>query len=307
MHISCSAKEIVAFFRVFEMKKYKKRMKDKVVKKPNKSEEKIKINPNLLRAKVVFRRLIMILMGGIIFLFLATIIKVFASENEQVKEGREILSEIQNSQRQYSDIKAKDFQKPIDQDMANWTRNLENKLNEDVKNAKPIIEPELKITKENQELANELIENSKGIMEEALGTSSEVSNATSKSYTDFLVFASFSLGEKNLENLIKLASNYNGAVILRGFKNDSFKETAAFLSKFSTDKEGVLIDPNLFIEYQVTKVPAFVLSKPCDEGLQASCQTVFDKLTGMVSPRYALEKFSSSGELAREAKERLGR
>ena len=290
------------------MKKYKKRMKNKIVKKPNKLEEKIKINPNLMRAKIIFRRLIMILVGGVIFLFIATIIKVFASENEQVKEGREILSEIQNSQRQYSDIKAKDFQKPIDQDVANWTRNLENKLNEDVKNAKPIIEPELKITKENQELTNELIENSKGIMEEALGTSSSVSKHTKEiSYTDFLIFASFSLGEKNLENLIKLASNYNGAVILRGFKNGSFKETAAFLSKFSTDKEGILIDPNLFIEYEITKVPTFVLTKPCNEGLQASCKTVFDKLTGMVSPRYALEKFSSSGELAREAKERLGR
>ena len=288
------------------MKKYKKRMKDKVVKKPKKLEEKIKTNPNLLRAKIVFIRFIMILMGGIIFLFLATIIKVFASENEQVKEGREILSEIQNSQRQYSDIKAKDFQKPIDQVIANWTRNLENKLNEDVKNAKPIIEPELKITKENQELANELIEKSQGIINESLGISHDKVHGN-KSYTDFLIFASFSLGEKNLENLIKLASNYNGAVILRGFKNGSFKETAAFLSKFSTDKEGVLIDPNLFIEYEITKVPTFVLTKPCNEGLQASCKTVFDKLTGMVSPRYALEKFSSSGELAREAKERLGR
>ena len=46
------------------MKKYKKRMKNKIVKKPNKLEEKIKINPHLLRAKVIFRRLIMILVGG---------------------------------------------------------------------------------------------------------------------------------------------------------------------------------------------------------------------------------------------------
>ena len=288
------------------MKKYKKRMKNKIVKKPNKLEEKVKINPHLLRAKVIFRRLIMILVGGIIFLFIATIIKVFASENEQVKEGREILSEIQNNQSQNGDIKAKDFQKPIDQDMANWTRNLENKLNEDVKNAKPIIEPELTITKENQELANELIEKSQGIINESLGISHDKVHGN-KSYTDFLIFASFSLGEKNLENLIKLASNYNGAVILRGFKNGSFKETAAFLSKFSTEKEGILIDPSLFIEYEVTKVPTFVLTKPCNEGLQVSCQAIFDKLTGMVSPRYALEKFSSSGELAREAKERLGR
>ena len=80
------------------MKKYKKRMKNKIVKKPNKLEEKIKINPNLLRAKIIFRRFIIILVGGIIFLFIVTIIKVFASENEQVKAGKEILSAIQNNQ-----------------------------------------------------------------------------------------------------------------------------------------------------------------------------------------------------------------
>ncbi len=291
------------------MKKYKKRMQNKIVKKPNKLEQKAQANPKLLKARIIFRRLIMILVGGIIFIFLATMIKVFASENEQVKVGKKILSAIQNNQNLDYDMKAKDFQKPIDQDMVNWTRNLENKLNEDVKNAKPIIEPELTITKGNQELANKLLEKSHGVITESLGISQSlrVSNVTSKSYTDFLIFTSFSLGEKNLENLIKLASDYNGAVILRGFKNDSFKETAAFLSKFSTEREGVLIDPSLFTEYEITKVPTFVLTKPCNEGLQVSCKAVFDKLTGMVSPRYALEKFSISGELAREAKERLGR
>ena len=289
------------------MKKYKKRMQNKIVRKPNKLEQKAQENPKLLKARIIFRRLIMILVGGIIFIFLATMIKVFASENEQVKVGKEILSAIQSNQNLDYDMKAKDFQKPIDQDMVNWTRNLENKLNKDVKNAKPIIEPELTITKENQELAYELVENSKSVMEEALGTSKEMSKHTNESYTDFLIFTSFSLGEKNLENLIKIVSDYNGAVILRGFKNDSFKETAAFLSKFSTEREGVLIDPSLFTEYEITKVPTFVLTKPCNEGLQVSCKAVFDKLTGMVNPRYALEKFSISGELAKEAKERLGR
>jgi type-F conjugative transfer system pilin assembly protein TrbC len=285
------------------MKKYKKRM-NKIVKKPNKLEEKIKINPNLLRAKIVFRRLIMILVGGIIFLFLTTVIKGFASENEQANIAKEILSEIQSSQN--NDIKAKDFQKPINQDIANWTGNLESKLKEDAKNAKPIIEPEVKITKEHQDLANELIEKSQGMINESLNISGH-SKDNNQVSTDFLIFASFSLGEKNLENLIKLASNYNGVVILRGFKNGNIKETAAFLSKFSSDKEGILIDPNLFIECQVTKVPTFVLTKPCDQGLQVNCQAIFDKLTGMVSPRYALEKFSEKGELKEFAKERLGR
>jgi type-F conjugative transfer system pilin assembly protein TrbC len=260
-----------------------------------------------IRAKIgVTIKIVIILIVAIILTFFLIIInKLSASENEQVKAGKEILSAIQNNQNQNHDIKAKDFQRQLDNDIANWSRNLENKLNEDVKSIRPIIGPEFKITKENQEFTDALIEKSRGIINESLGVSEYPKNNDQLS-TDFLIFASFSIGEKNLENLIKLASDYNGAVILRGFKNGDFKETAAFLSKFSHEKEGILIDPNLFLEYQVTKVPTFVLTKPCDQGLEANCQTVFDKLTGMVSPRYALEKFSGSGELAIEAKERLG-
>ena len=288
------------------MKKYKKRMKNKITNKPNQVKKSIQQNPNLAKAQITFRWLIMILIGAILFVFFAIIVKVFAKENEQVRVGKEILAEIQNNQKRDTDIKVKDFQKPLNNNMANWTRNLENKLNEDAKNIKPIIEPEIKTTQEHQDLANDLIERSQGIINESLGVADEY-RESNQSATDFLIFASFSIGEKNLENLIKLATSYNGAVILRGFKNSSFKETAAFLSKFSQEKEGILIDPNLFLEYGVTKVPTFVLTKPCEQGLQANCKKVFDKLTGMVSPSYALQKFSEKGELKEFAKERLGR
>lgn len=66
-------------------------------------------NPNLVKAKITFRWLIMILIGAILFVFFATIIKVFAKENEQVRVGKEILAEIQNHQKRDSSIKAKDF------------------------------------------------------------------------------------------------------------------------------------------------------------------------------------------------------
>ena len=287
------------------MKKYKKRMKNKITNKPNQVKKSIQQNPNLAKAKITFRWLIMILIGATLFVFFATIVKVFAKENEQVRVGKEILAEIQNNQKRDDSIKAKDFQKPLDRDMANLTRNLENKLNEDAKNIKPIIEPEIKATQEHQDLASNLIERSQGIINESLGVTDEY-RESNQSATDFLIFASFSIGEKNLENLIKLATSYNGAVILRGFKNGSFKETAAFLSKFSQEKEGILIDPNLFLEYSITKVPTFVLTKPCEEGLQSNCKKVYDKLTGMVSPSYALQKFSEKGELKEFAKERLG-
>ena len=207
-----------------------------------------------IRAKIgVTIKIVIILIVAIILTFFLIIInKLSASENEQVNAGKEILSAIQNNQNQNHDIKAKDFQRQLDNDIANWSRNLENKLNEDVKSIRPIIGTEFKITKENQEFTDALIEKSRGIINESLGVSEYPKNNDQLS-TDFLIFASFSIGEKNLENLIKLASDYNGAVILRGFKNGDFKETATFLSKFSQEKEGILIDPNLFLEYKGTK------------------------------------------------------
>jgi type-F conjugative transfer system pilin assembly protein TrbC len=279
------------------MKKYKKTMQNKVTRKINK-----------MTFEPLGCRWLIVLIGAIIFTFLATMMKVFAVENKQIRVGKEILAEIKNNQKQNTDIKIKDFQQPLDNDMANWSFHLEKKLNTDAKNTKPRVEPELKATQEQQELAKELLEKSHDIMNRSLGIPQVNNNIYGDlSYTDFLIFASFSMGEKNLENLIQLAASYNGAVILRGLKNGSFKETAAFLSKFFSEHEGILIEPDLFLEYEVTKVPTFVLTKPCEEGLQVNCKTVYDKLTGMVSPRYALQKFSEKGELKEFAKERLGR
>ena len=290
------------------MKKYKKRMKNKIIKTPNKPN-KLEQNHNLVKAKMIFRWLIIILIVAMLFILFTTIIKIFASENEQVLEGKQILSEIKNGENEGIDIRIGDFQKPVDKRVSKWTKNLENKLNEDSKKIKAITMPEFKATAEDKKCANEIIEKSQGVMNEMLGDSgiSHDNANQSKSYTDFLIFASFSLGEKHLEDLIKSASEYKGVVILRGLKNGSFRETAEFISKFTKEKEGVLIDPNLFKEYQILKVPSFVITKPCGDGGLSNCKVVFDKLTGSVSPRYALEKFKERGELKKEVKERLGR
>ena len=226
-----------------------------------------------------------------------------AEVNEGVISGKNILKEL--SKNQVKDIDTKSYQKELDRDMAKWTNDLEKRLNEDVKKQKPIEEFKIEVSQESKKIANEIVEKSQGIVKEALGIPGDKSLATQKSLnTDFLIFASFSMGEKNLENLIKAASIYDGVVILRGFKNGDIKETAQFLSKFGEEKEGILIDPSLFKEYQIVKVPTYVLVKTCEVGTD-NCKEVFDKLTGNVSPQYALEKFGTSGELVAEAKERL--
>ena len=265
--------------------------------------EKSWVEPHIFYFKL---DMIMLLLLIIIFLILLAIVKLNASENEQVTEGKQILSELKAKENEVVDIRIGDFQKKIDKDTAKWTKKLENKLNEDSKKIKAITMPELKATEEDKKCTTEIIEKSHGVVSEALGISHGKVHGN-RSYTDFLIFASFSLGEKNLENLIKSASEYEGVVVFRGLKNGSFKETAEFISKFTKEKEGLLIDPNLFKEYQILKVPSFVLTNPCDGGIQSNCKIAFDKLTGAVTPRYALEKFIERGELKEEAKKRQRR
>ena len=287
------------------MKKNKK-VNKKRVNKTSELASKIAKNHNVVKGVKYYKILVLILLSVIIFLFLTSITKLFAQENEQVAVGKQILSELKTTENENTDIIIGDLQKTLDKKTVKWTRDLENKLNSDSKKAKRIVVPELQATEEDKRCANEIIEKSQGVINESLGIM-EIKKDANQLYTDFLIFGSFSLGEKNLEDLIKLAGKSGGVVILRGLKNGSFKETAGFISKFAKEEGGILIDPNLFKEYQILKVPSFVLAKRCDETSVSSCKSLFDKITGMVTPRYALERFSEIGELKEEARSRLGR
>lgn len=70
----------------------------------------------------------------------------------------------------------------------------------------------------------------------------------------YLVFVSFSMPEASL---IKLAKDCgpNCRLIIRGLKNNSFKETATLLRKLEIQVD---IDPDAFKRFAVTTVPTFV-------------------------------------------------
>ena len=262
---------------------------------------------------------------GAITICILVIVIIFSSyansyENEGVRIGKEILSGIRSKTSQNtknSSINIKDYQKELDGNIVQWTRDLEGKLNKDANTQKSISIPNIEQTEEDKKLATEIVAKSEGLIDEALEISQ---SATTKDYdTDFLIFASFRMGEKNIEGLIEKASRYGCIVVLRGLKGGDFKETARFLlkitekskaSKSNSNKNnldqpvGVVIDPTLFEEYGITRVPTYILAKPCISTLN-SCKTEYDKLTGNVSPRYALEKFSTQGDLREEARMRL--
>lgn len=93
----------------------------------------------------------------------------------------------------------------------------------------------------------------------------------------YLVFVSFSMPPTALKSLYLAANNNGGVLLLRGLKNGSFKETAAYLKSLEI---GVDVNPEAFKKYNVDRVPTIVLVG--DNNFQA--------ISGNVSFQYAKEK-----------------
>ena len=111
------------------------------------------------------------------------------------------------------------------------------------------------------------------------------------------IFISFSMPKTLLKQYDDIAKKIGAKLVLRGFKNNSFKETINYIQEISSQGIAIEVNPVLFQKFSVNVVPSFVLS----DGEK------FDKLVGNVSINYALEKLSDSGDLAQNAKAYLER
>ncbi|KAK0349129.1 hypothetical protein LTR94_034406, partial [Friedmanniomyces endolithicus] len=76
----------------------------------------------------------------------------------------------------------------------------------------------------------------------------------------FIAFASLSMPDDALKQLVRDTASAGGVVVFRGFPNNSAKEFVARLSKV-VDKgqlASIGIDPRLFRAFQVEAVPTYV-------------------------------------------------
>lgn len=111
---------------------------------------------------------------------------------------------------------------------------------------------------------------------------------------ELYVFVSLSMPQSRLINLLQEAKLYDGIVVLRGLKNNSYKDTANFMQPIiKAAASGIIIEPNLFEKYDVSKVPTFILNDPIIKK--------YDKAKGNVNLKYALEEISRAGELTSTA------
>jgi conjugal transfer pilus assembly protein TrbC len=79
---------------------------------------------------------------------------------------------------------------------------------------------------------------------------------------DLFVFASFSMPTAALENLFRDVSKVDAVVVFRGFKNNSWKETAEALASLKNNGVNAIVNPAAFKSYKVNLVPTVVVTKP---------------------------------------------
>lgn len=114
----------------------------------------------------------------------------------------------------------------------------------------------------------------------------------------FIVFASLSMPENSLRQLVRDTADAGGVVVFRGFPNNSAKDFVARLSKVVDQGQlaSIGIDPRLFRAFEVQAVPTYVtVSSDFDLCAGFSCQTKlppYDRMIGNVTVEYALTTFA---------------
>lgn len=112
-----------------------------------------------------------------------------------------------------------------------------------------------------------------------------------------MVFVSFSMPEASLNRLALETAKVGGVLVLRGFVNDSLKQTVAASEKMTNLGAQLEINPQLYQEYSVNKVPSYVIAKrsmdasPCSGGTQCVNHL---KLEGDASLHAVLDRFSQN-------------
>jgi type-F conjugative transfer system pilin assembly protein TrbC len=119
------------------------------------------------------------------------------------------------------------------------------------------------------------------------------------------IAVSFSMPEKLILDYLQQAKEFNGWVVVQGFKDNAMPSMLETLAKWDkkADISRLLIDPNIFKQYQISSVPSMILTTdtyPCDN--QKCIANSFDKVVGSVRVQHALKIMSERGDLHETAK-----
>ena len=126
------------------------------------------------------------------------------------------------------------------------------------------------------------------------------------SETTLKVFVSTSMSVPLLTSYGKMAKKYGAVLVLKGLPEGSWRKLSDLISELNKedgDAITIQIDDPAFDEFGITRVPSFVLVR--EENIFEDNKDkvpVFDKITGNIGIRRALEEFAEKGELQNDAK-----
>lgn len=125
------------------------------------------------------------------------------------------------------------------------------------------------------------------------------------SEVELKIFVSSSMGKELLKNYLNQAKRYKATLVFNGLPGGSWRKLSELVYEVTGgDEEGVSmqIDDLAFVEYGITSVPAFVLAKEKgvfeERGDDEFEHPSFDKVTGNIGIRRALEEMREKGELS---------
>lgn len=192
-------------------------------------------------------------------------------------------------------------------------------------------EDRFEFKKEELNFANELLEASRDMSKEATYTKwlelqdmqmdTIVDPATSRSFNineegnvanhnmSLKIFVSFSMSNDLLKTYLKQAKLYRGVLVFKGLPNGSWRELSQRISEIVGNKVAgsqLQIDDISFEEYAITSVPTIVLVQdtrglPFSGDDRDQSKLIYDKVSGNIGVRKALEIIREEGELSNEA------
>ena len=149
-------------------------------------------------------------------------------------------------------------------------------------------------------------------LEKMLGKHKDV-NAEEEKYDvndfgiSFKIFVSRSMGRNLLKEYVNAAKRYQATLVFKGLPDDSWNSLSNLIADITgnnLDEVSMQIDDEAFKEFNIITVPSFVLVKE-ENIFSENSKTKFDKVSGSVGVRRALEMFADGGELSDVASKML--
>jgi len=127
------------------------------------------------------------------------------------------------------------------------------------------------------------------------------------SNTSLRIYVSSSMSMNLLKSYATSAKKYNAILVFQGLPDGSWRKLSDLVSEISGNDNNAIamqIDDESFKQFGITNVPSFVLAKE-EDVFTENPKVTFDKVTGSIGIKKALELFKDHGELAEIAQNKL--